>query len=900
MKVTLKTKTALLTVVLVVVLLGAAGWWQREELGREYVSLLQKEQESLARAIAADLDDKIALHLNQLARSTLALDERTFTDAAAQQHFFERLAGARPLFDGLALILPDGRVVANDPPAPAGSPGVQVGDRDYFQRAVATGKPAMSSPLMTRTTQHPAVLMAAPVHDAQGRLIGVLGAGVSLLQSSLLGSIQRVPVGEAGYLVIVTQAERPVYVLHPDRSRLLQPVDAHHSPRDVQQARVLIDPLARTRGSAIVTRAPIPSAGWELRVVLPAEEAFAPLLRAQDRMLRELGLLALVLGALVWIGSQWLLRPLGLLHRAVRLLRDNPAAEVHLPTGASDEIGDLTREFDALIHEVRAHQAELAAVSDASPLGLFRCVPDGRLTYVNQTYLRIHGMDRVDAAQGWAALIPPERREAAVAAWQAAVQRSDPISAVYRIVRADGSSALLSVRTAPVIFEGRLVAHAGTVEDITERAAAEKAQRMLTAVFDATTDYVVQHDTAGRMVYMNPAARQRSGIAADAPITHLVGIDFHPPSMHQRLVEEIVPTALARGVWLGESVVYDAQRREFPVSHMVIAHRDKNGRVEQFSGILRDISAEKAARQALSQSEATLRSVAEALPAIIAVVDRDQRFRFTNSAFERWYGTRREEVVGRTVREVLGPVEYERSRRHVEAALGGERQVHERDYPGRDRPRHLELTYIPLRAADGTVDGYVGVGQDVSERKAEELRLRELTQIDPLTGLLNRAGFESRMHEATLRARETGHRLALLYLDLDRFKPVNDRHGHTVGDKLLKVFARRVKNALRPGDTVARLGGDEFAVVLENLPQRDDAQRVALKLLDAAALPFQIDGLRLEVGISVGVAFLHPDDLGWQTLVERADRMMYSAKQAGRNRHAVASDDQDSALAPLA
>lgn len=898
MRLTLKTKTALLVAGLAAGLLGLAGWWQREELGREYVALLQVEQEALARVVAADLDSKLALHLQQLARSGLAADARTFQDPAAQRIFFERLAGARPLFDGLALISLEGDVVANDPPLPQGA-APNIGDRAYFRQVLATRRPALSPPLLTRTRHQPAVMMLAPVLGEGGELIGMIGGGLSLLQSDLLGGMGRVPVGLTGHLVVVTQGADPVYVLHPDPRKLLQPVAGEDLPRDARQARLGAERLAPAPRTAIVTHAPVPSAGWELRVVLPADEAFAPLRRAEGRMLRELAVMALAIGGLVWLATQWLLRPLGALHRGVQMLRRDPHAEVRLVSSAPDEIGDLAREFAALVAEARAHQAELAAVSDASPLGLFRCAPDGRMTYVNETYLRIHGLARDQAAEGWLGTIPAEHRDRVAAAWRDAMRLGEPVADVHRIVRHDGVSLLLSVRTAPVTVDGRLIEQVGTVADITERSEADNARRMLTAVFDATTDYVVQHDTRGRMVYMNPAARRRAGIGLDEPVDHLEAIGFHPASQHDRLIREVVPTAMAQGVWLGESLVYDAQGQTFPVSHMVIAHRNEDGRVEQFSGILRDISAEKSAQQALAHSEATLRSVAEALPVIVAVVDREQRYRFTNSAFERWCGARRDLIVGRTVREVLGEQEYERSRGYLDGVLRGERQVFEKEYPSRERHCYLKITYIPLRAGDGSVDGFVGVAQDVSEHKAEERRLRELSQLDPLTGLLNRAGFEERIQEACEGARRRDELVALLYLDLDRFKPVNDAHGHATGDKLLKVFARRLRHAVRPSDVVARLGGDEFAVVLQGLHRRTDAQAVAAKLLDAAGRPFQIDALNLQIGASVGVAFLHPDDLGWQTLVERADRTMYMAKQAGRNRHAVASDELDSQLAPL-
>jgi PAS domain S-box-containing protein len=128
----------------------------------------------------------------------------------------------------------------------------------------------------------------------------------------------------------------------------------------------------------------------------------------------------------------------------------------------------------------------------------------------------------------------------------------------------------------------------------------------------------------------------------------------------------------ATGVWIGETTVRVADARVVPVNHMVIAHRDLEGRVSRYSAIMRDISVEQAVKQEQQRQAATLRSVSEAIPAIVAVVGTDERYRFVNSSFERWIGARRDTVIGRTLREILGPADYELSRPWVERVLAGE------------------------------------------------------------------------------------------------------------------------------------------------------------------------------------------------------------------------------------
>ena len=289
---------------------------------------------------------------------------------------------------------------------------------------------------------------------------------------------------------------------------------------------------------------------------------------------------------------------------------------------------------------------------------------------------------------------------------------------------------------------------------------------------------------------------------------------------------------------------------------------------------------------ALQRQAATLRSITEAIPAIVVVVDAEGRYRFVNSAFERWYGTPRERIIGATLQQVLGPLEYEKTRAWSDRALAGETVHFERRYQHADGIQNLAIDYIPLRLDNGETDGFVGVSQDITQHRQEQGRLRQLAQRDGLTGLLNRAGFEEHL-ERCLDAGE-GDDLALLYIDLDHFKPVNDQFGHPVGDRVLQDFAARLRDAVRPTDVSARLGGDEFAVVLKGVRELANANRVADKIVAAARAPFEVDGRTLHIGASVGVAFGVKPGAGWRELVSHADTLLYEAKKAGRGQRASA------------
>lgn len=880
MRLALRTKTALLTTAVVLCLVGATGGWQYRQLSEGFIGLLREQQQALTQHAAADLDYKLNLHLAVLTRAARQADARTFSDPAAQQRFLAD-SGLRPMFDGTALATPDGSLVANDPPIDR---AVNLADRDYFRRALASTSPTISPPLRARTKDQPAVVMLAPVRGPDGRLLGIVGGGLDLNRPNVLGDLSRESAGHGGYFMIVTRGQSPLIVMHPDANRLLKPApaDAPIGPESTD-----VD---------LTTRATIASADWELRAIVPAKVAYAPLEQARKALFAQLLWLGLSCAVLVWLGTAWIMRPLESLSDAIRSLRRSPDSPVKLDIVANDERGDLAREFDALMTELRDQRLETAAITDASPLGLFRCDTDGRMTYVNDAYLAIHGLAREDMAEGWLTLVRDDTRAAVRKEWARLVKEDAPVNAVRRLHRADGSQVRVSMRSRAVIVDGSVVGHVGTVSDITERTRAERALRTLTAVFDATTDYVVQLDARGRLTYMNPAARQRAGVALDAPIEHLTMADFNPPHTLERFAAEVVPTALANGVWVGESQVWDAERREFPVSHMVIAHRDKQGKVEYFSGLMRDISnakaserAQREAEQALQASEARLRTVADALPMRVAYIDADERYRFNNLAYERGFGLSREQIQGRTVRELLGDKAYGSAEPHIRAALAGKAVTFQSEMSNADSYVCYEANYIPQRAANGeTVVGFHAVITDITRQKLEERRLVNLARVDTLTGLVNRAGFELRLAEAMGRSRSAGSLMALMYLDIDRFKQINDGFGHNTGDALLRAFASRLSQTLRSSDTVARLGGDEFTVIMEGLPKSDVAATVAAKIVQAVSTPFVFEQHTLKVTTSIGLAFYQGGATTAETLVKQADEMLYQAKGAGRNNVQIA------------
>ncbi len=533
----------------------------------------------------------------------------------------------------------------------------------------------------------------------------------------------------------------------------------------------------------------------------------------------------------------------------------------------------------------RLAEAERQATADASPMGLFRAALDGRTVYANETYLQLMELDRAHLAWGWLERLPAHEREKAREDWIKRVTEGQAMDRLRHVRRSDGTEMVLSVRTRPMRVHGRIVAYAGTVLDVTEPVRRQEAARMLSAIIDSSPDYIVQTSPEGHIVYLNPAVRRRLGMDRDAPPPHLHQRQFFVDGGEHRFEQEILPAVMRDGHWHGRWAVRMRSGGELPVDCTLILHRDESATVRNFSWMLRDITDELAVERERERSQAVMSALAHSSAVEVLAVDTEQRVIFCNRTMEQSLGLSPRAWDGLTAEQLLGGQRYGQAQPLMERALQGETSVEEwRDEAAQDRdaPRYIEWSYGPLLGETGQPIGAYGVGRDVTDTKEEQIRLLKASNTDPLTELLNRAGFASHIDTALERARDRGELVALLYLDLDRFKPVNDEYGHPVGDALLKAVAGRLRHALRPQDLVARLGGDEFAVFLHQVAKVEDAQVVADKLVHALRMPFRIGALELHIGTSVGFCVQWARQADINALVTQADAQLYRAKRAGR------------------
>ncbi|HIE17492.1 MAG TPA: GGDEF domain-containing protein [Dehalococcoidia bacterium] len=311
-------------------------------------------------------------------------------------------------------------------------------------------------------------------------------------------------------------------------------------------------------------------------------------------------------------------------------------------------------------------------------------------------------------------------------------------------------------------------------------------------------------------------------------------------------------------------------------------------------GSFMDITKYKELQEALARSEQRYRTILEEIQDAYFEVDLAGNIVFANDSACHHLGYSREDLIGMNYRAFIADED-------VDAVYQAFNRVYRTGEPSRGfgyriirkdgSTRFAEISVSLLKNANGDVIGFRGIGRDITEYKQLEQKLADIATHDSLTGLPNRILLNDRIAVGLAQAERSGSKLAVMMLDLDRFKDVNDTLGHSVGDNLLKAVAERLQSLVRKTDTVARLGGDEFVLVLPQISQLEDAIKIAQKVLKAIRKPFTLNGYDLCITTSIGIAVYPEDGKDVDALLKNADIAMYWAKEQGRDAYEIYWDN---------
>jgi diguanylate cyclase (GGDEF)-like protein/PAS domain S-box-containing protein len=519
-------------------------------------------------------------------------------------------------------------------------------------------------------------------------------------------------------------------------------------------------------------------------------------------------------------------------------------------------------------------------------------VQHGKFVYVSDLYQKITGYTDKELIGTYSLnnIYPDDKekvREQAIRCLKG--ERSGPYE--YRFVTKNDEIIWVLEAVVSIEYRGERAA-LGSFIDITERKNMEqklqREEQLFKALTDQSSDIIVIVNREGLITYENKAIEEVLGFKANERLGCRGFDNIHPDDM-SFVVREF------------ERLFQDVNA---PVSRSEVRLRDKNGNWTFFESVasnlsnnnvvealiinLRDITERKLAEESLRESEEKYRTILENIEDGYYEVDLSGNFTFFNDSVGRLHGYSNEELMGMNYREYTDK-EYSKKLFNTfnkvyktgEPTRGFGWQIIRKD----GTKRYIEVSVSLQKDSSCKPKGFRGISRDITERKQIEQQLNHLATHDPLTGLPNRMLFMDRLQIALAQSNRNRNKLAVIMLDLDNFKDINDTLGHMVGDKLLREVGNRLTGILRQNDTVARLGGDEFIILLSDLGKIEYAAGVAKVILKSLRKPFVFVDNTINSHASLGIA-VYPDDCeDVDSLLRKSDMAMYAVKTQGRNNY---------------
>jgi diguanylate cyclase (GGDEF)-like protein/PAS domain S-box-containing protein len=875
--------------------------------------LLTEQQRATIGYVAEDIDQRLRRRLDNLEQAATVLPLELLGDHARLEDVLRNRPILHKAFDGgLVVVKPDGSgAFADYPPVP----GRLEHNFDHFTAVadvIRSGRPAVGKPFIGPQLRKPLLDFAVPVRGRDGRLAAILAGVSSIHAPDLLGIIGQHRYGRTGDFVIIAP-RFGITVVGSDPAFVMRPLPA-------PGVNVLLDRVRKgeeisgvtvdSRGMELLVAARrLPATGWFAVARLPTAEAFAPIFAMRQLVFGGTLLLSLLVAALVALWVRRALAPMRDATTALNAIWAGTAPLQPLPVARQDEVGRLVESFNRLQQRLGQREAELIAaradmqeITDSVPVAVYRyrIEDDGRsqVMYVSDRIESLWGISAAEAmrdARNVFARIHTDDLANFLAADSAAWAAHSPSSHELRIVRPDGCIRWMHLRSEPKrLADGRWVNH-GFVEDVTERKESDAALRTLqnrfAVAFRASPIAASIAGVAdGRFIEVNDKWQRDFGwTRAELMGRSSLDIGIWPDDASRRSWIE----ALGLAGHLYDHVTRwrrrDGALRDVSISAEII---DMDGEPCVLAFVV-DVTDRLQAERALAASEARNRAIVETANEGIWIIDPEARVSFVNQRMADMLGCTQDEVLGRSADDFMYPEDLDAHREQIAKRREGKSGSYERRFRRRDGTElWTQVSGTAMMNPDGSYGGAFGMFTDIGHLKEQQRQLEHIAHFDVLTGIPNRVLLADRMHQALAQARRSSHLLAVCYVDLDGFKPINDAYGHAAGDRLLVEIAHRLREGLRGGDTVARLGGDEFVLLL-GIERREECEVAVGRVLESIAQPLTVAGRPVTISASIGVSLYPLDDADPDTLLRHADQAMYGAKQNGRNRYQLFDPERD-------
>lgn len=575
---------------------------------------------------------------------------------------------------------------------------------------------------------------------------------------------------------------------------------------------------------------------------------------------------------------------------------------IKLPTGKIGEVilihEDISERYLALRALAESEQ-RFRNLSDLLPEQIWTATPDGLLNYVNQRVLDFFNSS-IDAMlhDNWQSVVHPEDLPRTLQQWTKALQTGVPYECEFRLRHFSGEYRWCVAKALPERDEaGQIIKWYGVNNDIHERKQSENALRESESRFrDLTTIapvIIFRTDASGKCVFINEAWKDLTGFPLDSTLgVHWAHCLYAED--RQRVLQEW-ETAFTAGREFSSE--YRVNTHSGQIKHVLgraISNFSEKGELLGYVGTLTDITERKQFEEKLRLTAKIFESTLEG----IIITNAEFEIIEVNEAFSKITEYSRAEVIGLNPRILKSghhdAAFYSAMWNAISTTGHWAGEVWNRRKYGEVYPEWITISAISNES--GSITHYVGISSDITLLKQHEKQLEHIAHYDALTGIPNRMLLVDRMQQALAQTKREKKLVAICYLDLDGFKPINDSHGHEAGDKVLIKTAARISQNLRGGDTVARLGGDEFVILLLGIENHESCYASIDRILEAIEQPISINSIIFRVTASIGVSLYPLDDHDPDTLLRHADQAMYFAKQSGKNRYHIFDPQQDSRI----
>jgi len=532
-------------------------------------------------------------------------------------------------------------------------------------------------------------------------------------------------------------------------------------------------------------------------------------------------------------------------------------------------------------------------IFERSMVGMAITSPEKGLVEVNGRLCEMLGYSKEELAQmTWEELTHPADLAQDVAQFNRVISGEiNEYTLDKRVIHRDGhvfyiNLALRCVRR----DDGSADYFVALVEDISERKLAEEGLReseeLWRALSETAWDHIMLLSLDGTILFIN---RTVPDLTREAVIG-TPQLNYVPPAYHQ-ITKDCLKHVMESGKPETYTVEYHAKEgvRYFEARVSPIF---KNGRVSSFLSCSTDVTEKMRDIENLQRAASVFKHAREG----IMITDPKGTIIDVNESFTRITGYTSEEVIGQNANILSSGKQNAAFYKAMWKTLKDQGHWSGELWDRRkDGELYAELlTISAIRDAQGNTQKYVALFSDITTLKEHQSKLEHIAHFDALTNLPNRVLLADRLHQAMAQAQRRQKQVAVAYLDLDGFKAINDHYGHEAGDQVLVTLAKRMKEALRDGDTIARMGGDEFVAVLPDLEDTSASEPLLNRLLSAAALPVQVGYLRFQVSASLGVTFYpQAQEIEADQLLRQADQAMYQAKLAGKNRYTMFDATRD-------